>query len=122
MVSWVSNEEQRRAAARAQITATGIGAAFEREIGPPDLDGTRWRVWLSNGTDAGPVEVELSKTQQTATGRISVMALQRACERRAGGFPRETRLREMLAEGRLRLRSDDFRDSDFEPADSWLAA
>src|SRR5256885_8038064 len=110
------------AAARAGVTSTGIGAHFDRNISPPDLDGIRWRLYVSDGRDGGIVEAQLADSEPIAAYVIPVLALQRVIERYAAKFPRESRLRALLAAGRIVLRTDHFRDSDFEPADSHLAA
>jgi hypothetical protein len=105
---------------RAAGSATGIGASFDRDITPPDLDGHRWRLIVSDGVDAGQLAAELSRSQSIAESSIPVLTLMRVVERRAGGFPRESRLEDLLAAERLVLRSDHFRDRDFEPGASWL--
>jgi hypothetical protein len=113
---------QERARARAAVTSSGIGAAFERNTSPPDLDGVQWRIWISDGQGVGAIDTELSASEQIFGYEIPVLTLQRVVERRAGDFPRESRLRDLLDAGRMQLRSGDFREADFEPGDSWLAA
>ena len=104
-----------RAEDRASESPTGIGAAFVRDVSPPDLDGFRWRIVVSDGRLGGEINVEISRSQPIDGSVISVVALQRVVERRAGVFPRETRAKDLLAAGRLVLRSEDFRGADFEP-------
>jgi hypothetical protein len=99
---------------RAGSTGTGIGAAFERDVGPPDLDGFRWRFWVSDGTRAGSLEAQISGSEPILHDEIPVAALERVVERQAGRFPTEDRLSELLSQERIQIRSDDFRDQDFE--------
>lgn len=111
-----------RAAARAHVTTTGIGAAFDRDISPNDLDGYRWRLYVSDGRETGSIEADLARSQLIAGYVIPVLTLQRVIERYAGSFPRETRLRALVAAKRIVLRDDHFRDSDFDSASDPLAA
>src|ERR687883_114479 len=55
---------QERARARAAVTSSGIGAAFERNTSPPDLDGVQWRIWISDGQGVGAIDTELSASEQ----------------------------------------------------------
>lgn len=104
-------EQARRRATR---TGTGIGVAFDRQVGPPDLDGVRWRLWASDGTSVGSLEAQISGSEQILTNEIPVLALERVVERHAGRFPTEDRLASLLKEDWIQIRSDDFRDQDFE--------
>ena len=69
---------------------------------------------ISDGAVGGPITAEISRSQPINEPAVSVLALQRVVERKAGAFPRESRVRDLLAAGRLVLRREDFRDSDFE--------
>jgi hypothetical protein len=103
-----------RAEDRASESPTGIGAAFVRDVSPPDLDGFRWRIVVSDGRLGGHIIAEMSRSQPINAVVIPVLTLQRIVERKAGAFPRESRVEDLLAAGRLVLRSEDFRDPDFE--------
>jgi hypothetical protein len=106
---------------RAGVTSTGIGAAFEQEVTPPDLDGVRCRFFVSDGASVTAVDAEIARGDAILESEISVLAWQRALERHAGRFPADTRLLALSGAGQIELRGDDFRDADFDPADSGLA-
>jgi hypothetical protein len=104
-----------RAKQRAAISGTGIGASFEQNVTPPDQDGWRCRMIVSDGDNTGEVDVNLSGSERLYGYEIPVIAVMRVLERRAGNYPVEQRLELLLQQRQLILGSDDFRDSDFEP-------
>ena len=104
-----------RAERRARDSPTGVGAVFDRDSSPRDLDGFCWQMVVSDGERGGVINARISGTQAITKYVISVIALQRVVERRAGFFPVESRIEDLLAVGSLVLRSEDFCDSDFEP-------
>lgn len=98
---------------RAALSPTGIGAYFDRNVTPPDLDGWRCRMVVADQVRAAEVEVNLAGSERLYAYEIPMMALIRVTERVAGNFPVDTRLKEMALQRQIVLRSDDFRDSDF---------
>lgn|SRR5215218_2390454 len=104
---------QERARQRASRAPAGIGASFDRTVSPPDLDGFRFRLWVSDGTQVAALEAQVSKTEQVLASEIPTTTLERVVERLAGRFPAERRLDTMARHGRIRLRSDDFSAEDF---------
>src|SRR5438105_627254 len=110
----MSSHLRKVAQSRAAVTTSAIGAAFERTIGPRDLDGFRWRVWVSDGQGVGAIEAQIAASEPILGYTLPVLALERVIERRAASFPAESRLADLLTEGRIQLRSSDFRDEDFE--------
>jgi hypothetical protein len=99
---------------RAALSPTGIGAYFDRNVTPRDLDGWRCRMVVADGAGAAQVDVNLAGSEHLYAYEIPVMALIRVTERRAGSFPVDSRLKSMALQKQIMLRSDDFRASDFE--------
>lgn len=99
---------------RAALSPTGIGAYFDRCVTPPDLDGWRCRMVVADGVGAAEVDINLAGSERLYAYEIPMVALIRVTERRAGNFPAESRLKSMALERQIMLRSDDFRDSDFD--------
>lgn len=112
---------ERKACARADVTSTGIGFAFDHEVTGAGDDAIRLRLMAGDGNNALEIETRIAKSEQKIFWEIPVLALQRALERYAGRFPIESRLEDLGEATPIYLTSEDFRDSDFEPADSWLA-
>lgn len=106
---------QERARRRATTSGTGIGAAFERDVSPNDLDGTRWLMRVSDGKSDARLEVQVSGSEPILDWEIPVLTVERVVERIAGRFRAECRLDEMAAQKRISLHSDDFPDQDFAP-------
>ena len=81
-----------------------------REVGPPDLDGRRWRFLATDGKSQHVIEGQLSGSSGGMPGvEFKPAALEMAIERTAGRFPREVRLARMAADSPLNLRAEDLR-------------
>ena len=81
-----------------------IAAALVGESGPTDADGTRWRFVVTDGRTDDSLEARLSGTQGAERGmQIDTSTLEAAVEKRAGGFDRESRLADLVAESPLTL-------------------
>lgn len=112
---------EKRARNRAGVTSTGIGVAFDHAITQPGDDALRWLLVASDGNRTAPIEARISRSEQTVSWVIPTLTIQRVLERYAGRFAAESRLDDLVAATPIYLRDQDFRDSDFDPADSALA-
>ena len=69
---------------------------------------------VADGVGAAEVDINLAGSERLYAYEIPMVALIRVTERRAGNFPADSRLKSMALERQIMLRSDDFRDSDFD--------
>ena len=87
-----------------------IAAAFQADVSPPDLDGARWLLVVTDGTTSDDLHAQLSGSEGGSPGmQIDTGVVERAVEERAGSFDVRTRLADMVAASPLTLRADDLR-------------
>lgn len=87
-------------------------AFFRGECGPPDLDGARWKVYVTDGRSGGIVQVELTGSRGGRSGmEVDPSAIEQATQRLALRYPPGVRAVCMVDEsenvGPLSLRSSD---------------
>jgi hypothetical protein len=95
----------------------GAMAFFRGECGPPDLDGARWKVYVTDGRSGGIVQVELTGSRGGRSGmEIDPAVIEHATQQLALRFPAGVRAVCMVEEsenvGPLRLRAADLFYSD----------
>ena len=70
----------------------GVAVAFVRPITANDQDGETWRMLIGDGDRLDEIDVSLSASSRAEVeGEIDAERIERAVERRSGGFGRETR-------------------------------
>jgi hypothetical protein len=109
----VSAEIVQRALAKSQNgqTYVNVAAVFIGEATANDQDGALWWLYVTDGVnDGGVIETTISGTWGGRRGMaVDADKMERTIERRAGTFPVETRLRDMLDASPLTIELDDVR-------------
>lgn len=83
---------------RCDVAPCGVAAAFDRETTPNGLDGVRWRFVAGDGERVVRIEAGVSGTNGGTRGMaVDPVALERMVESKAGSYPRESRLTDMVA-------------------------
>jgi hypothetical protein len=77
--------------------AEGVAAAYYSDVTPNDLDGWRGRFLVSDGARREVVDAGISGSKGGYRGMpVNPAAVERALERYAGGFDRDSRLRDLV--------------------------
>ena len=89
-------------------TAYGVAVVYLGTITANDQDGETWRLLVNDGHNGGEIYATMSKSAIAEVGNVDAGMLCAAVEKRAGSYPRETRLADLLAEGTITLTADSF--------------
>jgi hypothetical protein len=78
---------------------------FIADVTPPDLDGVRWRFFVTDGVTTGEIEAGIAGSNGGERGMaVDERELEHRVERQTLGFPVETRMRDLLAGSPMTLR------------------
>lgn len=89
-------------------SAYSVRARFVGDITEPGLDGARFELAVADPRATARLQVVVSGTLGGHAGmEIDPEVLEAAVEKRAGNFPLETRLRDLVARSPLALRRED---------------
>lgn len=86
-----------------------VAAVLVGESGPPDLDGVRWTLVVTDGTETDVIEADLSRSEGGSRGMdIAVGVVEGVVEDRAvNSFPLESRLADLVEASPLNLRAEE---------------
>jgi hypothetical protein len=84
-----------------------IAAVLVAEATPNGLDGARWHMYVTDGRESGVVDVDISGTNGGHRGmEIAPAFLEAEVEFLSGSFPRDERLRLLLAASPVAITAD----------------
>lgn len=107
-LSFTNMDAERKAALEVGDSPCSLRAVFMSEVGHRGLDGAMFRLAVADPWTTARMDVAISGTNGGHFGMvIDPELLEAAVEKRAGSFPLETRLRDLVACSPLAFRLDD---------------